>query len=262
MATTADIAELIPQLAPYALRTTLLNPTAGTPGVRESSVGGPLLWPASEEWPHCAQQGHWLPLGDEQGLDTVPMVPVLQLFARDVPELEFPDGTDVLQVVWCTLVHPADPAESVLPRLYWRRESDVLTNALLLDVPLPQEGEYDDDSLPAPCTLSPTTVVEYPNWDMPEALRPIVHPLIEELEEHPGVHYTDLACALRTKVGGYPAWTQPPNWPDCPQGHRMEHLLSINGDGDAELCLGDAGGVYLFVCRRCPGMPYTHRFDC
>lgn len=38
-----DMAELIPDLAPLALRTTVLLPTAGKPGVRESSAGGPLL---------------------------------------------------------------------------------------------------------------------------------------------------------------------------------------------------------------------------
>ncbi|HEY8984994.1 MAG TPA: hypothetical protein VIU15_36150, partial [Streptomyces sp.] len=149
---TPDIAELIPQLAPYALRTTILSPTAGAPGVRESSVGGPLLWPVSEEWPSCAQQGHWLPPYAQQTLGEVPMVPVVQLFARDVPELEFPEGTDVLQLVWCTLNHPADPEDSVLPRLYWRKETDVLAGGVLLDIPFPQDGEYDDECLPAPCT--------------------------------------------------------------------------------------------------------------
>ncbi|MET8982982.1 hypothetical protein ABZX85_46155 [Streptomyces sp. NPDC004539] len=136
-----DIGELIPLLAPLALRTTVLSPTTGTPGPRESSVGGPLLWPSSEEWPRCGQRGHWLPPDDKRVVGEVPMVPVVQLFARDVPELEFPEGADVLQLVWCTLNHPADSEDSVLPRLYWRDEAAVLAGGLLLDVPVPQEGE-------------------------------------------------------------------------------------------------------------------------
>lgn len=28
------------------------------------------------------------------------------------------------------------------------------------------------------------------------------------------------------------------------------------------LMLGDAGGVYLFVCTNCPDRPFDHRFDC
>jgi hypothetical protein len=30
------------------------------------------------------------------------MIPVAQLYARDVPDLPCPDGTDLLQVLWCT----------------------------------------------------------------------------------------------------------------------------------------------------------------
>ncbi|MBV9381404.1 MAG: hypothetical protein JOY82_17970 [Streptosporangiaceae bacterium] len=32
---------------------TRLHPRPGNPSPRDSSVGGPLLWPASEPWPHC-----------------------------------------------------------------------------------------------------------------------------------------------------------------------------------------------------------------
>jgi hypothetical protein len=28
------------------------------------------------------------------------------------------------------------------------------------------------------------------------------------------------------------------------------------------LMLGDAGGIYLFVCTRCPTRPFDYRFDC
>ncbi len=30
----------------------------------------------------------------------------------------------------------------------------------------------------------------------------------------------------------------------------------------AGLMLGDAGGVYVFECRSCPGRPVGHWFDC
>ncbi|MFE3164029.1 hypothetical protein [Streptomyces sp. NPDC059224] len=30
----------------------------------------------------------------------------------------------------------------------------------------------------------------------------------------------------------------------------------------AGLCLGDAGGVYIFECRTCPERPTGHWFDC
>ena len=42
---------------------------------------------------------------DEPGLAEVPPVPVAQLLADDVPDLPFPSGTDVLQVLWCPFDH-------------------------------------------------------------------------------------------------------------------------------------------------------------
>ncbi|MEW2267655.1 hypothetical protein AB0913_34660, partial [Streptomyces sp. NPDC047868] len=47
-----DVTALFPQLAPLARTTTRLHPRPGSPTVRDSSVGGPLLWPADEPWPH------------------------------------------------------------------------------------------------------------------------------------------------------------------------------------------------------------------
>lgn len=257
-----DMADLIPELAPLALRTTVLAPAAGSPGVRDSSAGGPLLWPAGEGWPHCEQPRHWLPPAYGTSLGRVPMVPVLQLFARDVPELEFPPGKDVLQLAWCTLNHPEEPQQTVLPRLYWRTEAEVLAEGVLLDVPVPQEGECDEEFRPERCAVFPTALVEYPNWDMPKDVDALIRPRIEEAERQLDAYYTDLACALRTKVGGYPPWNQPPNWPHCDRGHRMQHLLSITGDGDLDMDMGDMGGVYLFLCRECPELPYGYRYDC
>ncbi|MEU6275298.1 DUF1963 domain-containing protein [Streptomyces populi] len=257
-----DLDDLIPELAVLGRRTTLLLPKSGSPEVRESSLGGPMLWPADEPWPSCGQSGHWAWPNEKTPAGTVPMVPVVQLFARDVPELPFPEGLDVLQLVWCPLIHPHDQACAALPRLYWRNEADVLTTGRLQEIPAPQEGEYEEEFMPNPCTVSPTSVVEYPNWDLPRKLRQTLQPRIEELEERFDMEYTRLACALQNKVGGYPAWNQPPDWPSCDSGHRMEHLLSVTPEEDLDMVMGDLGGIYVFLCRQCPGLPYAHRYDC
>ncbi|WP_234444702.1 DUF1963 domain-containing protein [Streptomyces sp. NRRL F-525] len=257
-----DLDDLIPELAVHARRTTVLSPTSGCPGVGESSLGGPLLWPADEPWPSCAQRGHHVPPHDRNPAGTVPMVPVVQLFARDVPELPFPEGADVLQLLWCPLIHPDDQAYATLPRLHWRNEAAVLATGVLRDVPAPQQGEYDEEFVPTPCTVSPTAVIEYPNWDLPQGLQQALRPRIEELEARFGMEYTLFACALQNKVGGYPAWNQPPDWPLCARGHRMEHLLSVTAEEDLDMTMGDLGGIYIFVCRRCPELPYAHRYDC
>ena len=48
-----DITAIFPQLAPLARTATRLFPRPGSPSPQDSSIGGPLLWPADEPWPHC-----------------------------------------------------------------------------------------------------------------------------------------------------------------------------------------------------------------
>ncbi|MGW4892779.1 hypothetical protein ACWEQL_11015 [Kitasatospora sp. NPDC004240] len=274
-----DIAEHFPDLVPHARPTTLLYPRAGAPGRRESSLGGPLLWPADDPWPTCAAPDHYNPARGcaVVGPDPVAMVPVLQLFARDVPALAFPDGADLLQLLWCPLVHSEHDQWSPVPVLRWRAAAEVAAGRLLDEAPQPYES--DDEYVPQPCAVHPTEAVEYPNWDLPADLVERVGEWSDELEETVGVTYFDTFTTHQSKVGGYPGWTQSPSWPHCACGRRMEHLLTISA---SESCgrwlpeeertgpqrdshgmdMGDAGGVYVFVCRDCPDWPTIHRYDC
>ena len=51
-----DIAAVFPDLAPLARPAVRLHPRPGHPTVHDSSVGGPLLWPSDEPWPHCTKE--------------------------------------------------------------------------------------------------------------------------------------------------------------------------------------------------------------
>lgn len=291
-----DVESAFPELAGTAREATLLYPRAGQPGPGDSSIGGPLLWPAGEPWPMCAEPDHYKPLAAPVGPEPVAMVPVVQLYARDVPGLLFPAGTDLLQILWCPLVHEDDPC-AANPRLHWRSTALTTADAAAGQPPRPHTAE--EDYLPRPCTVSPTPAVEYPNWDLPEGLGELLGERFEALHEEHGFTYFDVATTQQSKVGGYPGWTQPPNWPDCAGcGTRMEHLLSVTAtepgmgrwlplddrdprqdaastpswraEADAtafdafghDMDLGDLGGMYFFVCRICPDTPYTHRYDC
>ncbi|MEU2549917.1 hypothetical protein ABZ618_31600 [Streptomyces roseolus] len=46
---------LFPKLAAFRGVATRLHPRPGRPDASVSSVGGPLLWPAGELWPVCAE---------------------------------------------------------------------------------------------------------------------------------------------------------------------------------------------------------------
>ncbi|MFE9445962.1 hypothetical protein ACFYO2_45250 [Streptomyces sp. NPDC006602] len=251
-----------------------------------------MLWPADETWPMCAEPGHYKPLDAPVGPEPVAMVPVVQLYARDVPDLVFPVGTDLLQILWCPLVHEDDQAAAD-PRLHWRSTALTAAGAIAGEPPRPHTAE--EDYLPRACTLSPTPAKEYPNWDLPEGLGELLNQRFDALREERGYDYFEVATTQQSKVGGYPGWTQPPDWPDCAGcGTRMEHLLSVTAtepqmgrwlpvddwsprhdevaspswQAEADptaldafghgMDLGDLGGMYFFICRICPDTPYTH----
>jgi hypothetical protein len=289
------VTEQFPEVADLARPTTLLYPRAGAPSVHASSLGGPLLWPADEPWAFCEAPDHYKPL--RQPVETVgpfgvALLPVLQLYARDVPDLFMPPGADLLQVLWCPLLHP--PSHAPLPVLRWRRTGDIVMGPLLERPPLP--WEFDEECLPRPCVLHPTQAMEYPGADLPLELHDAVGRRSKELEENLGLTYWESAVATQSKAGGYPGWTQEPDWPECACGLRMEHLLTIHsrepsgtnpwlpeedrtgpgpmwqrpvapgvepdiGPGPG-MRLGGMGGVYLFLCPHCPDLPYEHRYDC
>lgn len=161
-----DVAAVFPQLAPLARAATRLHPRPGLPSPRDSSIGGPLLWPADEPWPHCegphevdglnpalspadvrlerrihaAMRDRNLTPQERETLErirppreyphtvavqpydgSIAMLPVAQLYVRDVPGLHVPEGADVLQVLWCPFDHPIMPRTA----LFWRSAAAV-----------------------------------------------------------------------------------------------------------------------------------------
>lgn len=81
-------------------------------------------------------------------------MPVALLYGRDVPVLQAPDGTDLLQVLWCPFEHPALPRTA----LFWRSAATVTD--VLRTPPEPPAMQFDT-YLPGPCLLGPERVTEY-----------------------------------------------------------------------------------------------------
>lgn len=118
-----------PELADYARPVLRLHARRGHPTAGESSVGGPLLWPVDEPWPTCDSDDHEL-AGDSSGSfdEPVVMACVLQLYRRDLPAgilpapgWAFPNGTDLLQVLWCP--NPHEDTYGPYVRVFWRTEA-------------------------------------------------------------------------------------------------------------------------------------------
>ncbi|MGY0458712.1 hypothetical protein ACW14Y_00450 [Kitasatospora sp. cg17-2] len=253
----ADVASVHPELAPLARQAVRLHPRAGRPSVHDGSVGGPLLWPADEEWPTCAEEHqHWEPpvsLDDvrrrralleaawlrprephEDLLDADQrayldklqaghpaqagpnaLLPVAQLYLRDVPGLAGPEGADLLQVLWCPLDH-----HNWLPaaRLVWRNAASV--GELLTDPPEPADVEHYGNYVPEPCVLHPEVVTEYPApHELPKELAARLHDWGEEQQKDSGAgpggayYQYELSVAPGWKVGGWGPWSFCDPWP-------------------------------------------------
>ncbi|MEU6800909.1 hypothetical protein [Streptomyces neyagawaensis] len=257
-----DVTAVFPELAPLARPAIRLHPRPGSPSVEESSVGGPLLWPVDEPWPHCEashlhydsgfrqspadvrlmrrraarwhgdHNGPWMTpeeqavkeqnaaaLAERLGTGAppadcpVPMLPVAQLYLRDIPLLRPPGKADLLQVLWCPYDH--EPYCKPSTALFWRSAAEVVD--ILAAPPEPYEVN-DDGYLPEPCLLAPEAIIEYPNsLDLSPQMRLMVEDWSRWQAAGVGVDssYADsprdfydpvLADAPGWKVGGWPPW--------------------------------------------------------
>ena len=93
-----------PELAQLTRATVRLHPRPDKCPRDQSKLGGEILWPADEPWPHCEEHD-------------CSYVSVLQLRREDVPELGFREGADLFQILWC----PNDHEPSYVPssRVFW-----------------------------------------------------------------------------------------------------------------------------------------------
>lgn len=220
-----EVSKLFPELAGRSTTAVRLHPRYGNePPADASKLGGTCLWPAEEPWPLCP--AHFIPL-----------VTVLQLRAADFPEMPFPPGADLFQMLWCPREHfevpecrdKPSPMYWADPRFFWRNSRTITRPRP--DNPPPEEPYYD--YIPFPCRLLPERVIEFPSvYDLPEEL---VNRISEWEDQHlgpEGMHTCEyegeLSAAPGTKVGGSIHWIQDPWQPGCPAcGRPMEHLLTV-----------------------------------
>lgn len=229
--------------------------------MRDSSVGGPLLWPADEAWPVCQNRHetllahvreHGFPKpssvdGDALRLladgGPVPLVPVAQLFRRDVPDFFGPVGTDLAQVLWCPLDHSYWSPEVTV---FWRTAADV--GNVLADPPRPRV--FNEHYLPAACVVSPEQVIEH------EWVELLPEPLQTRFEDDDLYdEYDAISVAGGWKVGGFTAWgLTGPYDVTCDCGEPMRMLLAATsaepgrGGHPTAVTIGSGHTLSAWVC--------------
>ncbi|MFE0207984.1 hypothetical protein [Streptomyces sp. NPDC058985] len=267
-----DVTALFPQLAPLARTATRLHPRAGSPSRHDSSVGGPLLWPAGEPWPYCDGPHEWdgvneptspedvrvqrriseaaasgytpeeravldrISAGRPWPEGPVAMLPVAQLYVRDVPLLRPPGraDADLLQVLWCPFDHPSHPRTA----LYWRSAAEVTD---VLGSPPEPPAVQSSDYVPQPCLLAPEEVTEYPHfleldkesqgrladWSRWEAATDAVDSAYSVAPQE--FYINQLSVSPGWKAGGWSRWgvTEPVPRTCSACGTGMDPLLTI-----------------------------------
>ncbi|MBM9506143.1 hypothetical protein [Actinacidiphila acididurans] len=261
------VAAHFPELAPLARTAVRLHPRVGEPTTADSSIGGPLLWPAREPWPVCPEHGGPWYLGfapEDVRLRRRILTEAWGRSRGDGADLLSPEEHAVLDRLGESSRIPLDgPAPMVpvaqlyaadvpgLPRpdgadllqVLWcafdhdedylpRTELRWRTVADITD-PLgaaPQPSVIgNDDYVPEPCVLHPEQVTEYPApHELPEELAR----RIAAWEGRHDVHYQyDLGVAPGCKVGGHAPWSFSDPFPvlcaEC--GSDTRPLLTIDG---------------------------------
>jgi hypothetical protein len=207
-----------------------LNPKPGSPGVADSHIGGPLLWPADEPWPWCDGARH-----DEPGVPT-PFVAALQFYRRDYAELPFPSGTDLLQVFLCPQWHSGEDCGPGV-HLVWRDSAAVVE----LIEEIPQPSLHEEFYRFTTNVFAPVRSTELPrHHDRPESLR-------DENWPDP---------ANGTKIGGWTIWChgEPLNM-ECPKcGERRRQVLALGSvepdDYEVGWEMGRYGRLNVLLCPR------------
>ncbi|MEV6260244.1 hypothetical protein AB0M42_05710 [Streptomyces sp. NPDC051784] len=242
------ITSAVPGLAPYGRPAVVLHPTPGAPGVHDSSIAGPMLWPADEPWPHCSTPDELEP----SGLPPVAMLPVAQVFRHDAPGDWWPEGADVFQLLWCPNTHwdPPAPQADVSPvvEIRWRRAADLPQQPHCGPEPVRQADE-DEGFTPRPCTLAPVPLTDFPYPEaLPKGLRGDVNRLVEETADDEGGDVITRVAGC--KFGGWPTWhlTDPRDIRCRECDASMGLLFTVASDDTTGITVGRWGDLRVFSC--------------
>lgn len=218
-----------PPLQPYG-RTAwrpITEAADGPPGA--SKVAGTPWIPAGEARPVCPNCGR-------------PIQLFLQLDTATFPEaVRQTAGDGLIQLFYCTSREPHCEldCEAFFPF------SDSVVARLVVP-----EGSPEADLAPVVAPFPPRRIV---GWE------PVADgPNPEEAESHLGVELTEAqresawASGVpleRDKLGGWPAWVQGVEYPDCPRcGAMMRLVFQLDSDDHLPWTFGDAGTGHLTQC--------------
>ena len=238
------VAEL---LSTFRKETTLLQPHISDKEIdfTKSKMGGMPNLNGFPEWPICN--------GCKEPLEFV-----LQIYKTDFPGFYFPEDKNIFQLFKCPDAEcPGKTYWYELFHYYWN-----VTTAKNKEAVIPELDKVRDlgEEKTQECFFDPEISDDYPDYQDYHGS------LWDNLEDKYGgdmiVLFVENFSAKRsTKIGGYPSWTQYPDYPVCECGSPKEFFFQLTGGEDHGLFLGDLGNMYYFVCKKCGGKSIESRCD-
>ncbi|WP_412746047.1 hypothetical protein [Krasilnikovia sp. MM14-A1004] len=240
-----DIPALFPGISAFAKTATRLHPRPGDPGIRDSHIGGMVLWPAAEPWPTC-HEPHVVPtetpipreLAEQLNRSMSPAV-MAQLAAMTPGFAGLAITDDRAYIAGSTTVTQPTPLVPVaqlratdIPDLRCPSGTDTLqvlwcpnehgdahdfgpavqirwraSGSVTEALPAaPPAAAHKEIYLPRPCVLHPEQIVEYPWWqELPEELGRQVDEF-DQGRQYGEYDYYAVSQAPGWKVAGYPNW--------------------------------------------------------
>lgn len=229
-----------PLVRPCSILEAKKAPELDSPAVA-SYLGGHPYAEAGEDWPSCPTC--------RQELSFIGQVRIADTLCTP------PGGAQLFTFYYCWTCSPWEPEAEApgqwLVRFYSDPRSDRLVRI---------ERRRTDKKATTPCTVSFKAAKSLPDWDGIDTYCPQAAKLSHEAnDDEPWAAYESLKEKLTGgeggtgTVGGYPDWIQGNDTPVCPRCMKgMELLAQIGSDDEAGLMWGDAGDVYLFLCREHP----------
>ncbi len=225
----------LPELAAFARPVVELrvDEAGPPPSALATKIGGPFPWPSNAPWP-STDLPQLLFGFDPSTPRNRTLVPVLQVLREDVPELPFPESTDVLQLLWSPCWHEGpDGVEQVFALRWWNA-------AQLVEGRNPPPENPERDWIPPPRRLT-----RHLRWGLPD--RRLVPPrLVEQAEawlrlqgdEEDDYDAIEAVDGIRV---GMPGWV-PQLWSLAPGDAVGCHLFTVSDDAWPGLALSRGGG--------------------
>jgi hypothetical protein len=215
------------------VRTTYVPNTENTAFGADSGFGGLPYLPAGVDHPGCPNCHQPMPLLVQLAIDTLP------------PDVR-PPGDGLIQAFYCDGAPADDPDSACDVELEGWRPFSKASSVRLVDVGTGAPSAVGRSHPPRHVTAWEPAGDDIPSWQEAEELG-IEYP--DDLADE-----DDLEVA-RTgdKLGGWPAWVQGVEYPDCPQcGAQMALVLQIESEEHVPVMFGDLGTGHVTQCRAHP----------